>query len=97
MKELYLILSLLALWQNPERNQENRLAMHASFETDRPVLVLDGTWKFRGWEEPSGRDTLFYRDSVDDSSWGTMPVPGMWELNGFGDPLYVTSKYPWKW
>ena len=97
MKTIYLILSLLALWQDPERNQENRLAMHASFETDRPALVLDGAWKFRGWEEPSGRDTLFYRESTDDTSWRTMPVPGMWELNGFGDPLYVTSKYPWKW
>ena len=71
--------------------------MHASFGTDRPALVLDGAWKFRGWEKPGGRDTLFYRESVDDTAWRTMPVPGMWELNGFGDPVYVTSKYPWKW
>ena len=97
MKTIILILSLLTLWQDPERNQENRLPMHASFETDRSSLVLDGVWKFRGWEEPAGRDTLFYRESVDDTPWRTMPVPGMWELNGFGDPLYVTSKYPWKW
>ena len=26
-----------------------------------------------------------------------MPVPGMWELNGFGDPVYITGKYPWRW
>lgn len=97
MKELWLILSILALWQDPERNQENRLAMRASFETDCPALILDGEWKFRGWEEPTGRDTLFYRESLDDTAWRTMPVPGMWELNGFGDPIYVTSKYPWKW
>ena len=97
MKTIALIFTLVALWQNPERNQENRLTMHASFETDRPSMVLDGVWKFRGWEAPSGRDTLFYLASVDDSHWRTMPVPGMWELNGFGDPVYVTSKYPWKW
>ena len=25
-----------------------------------------------------------------------MPVPGLWELNGYGDPLYVNIGYPWR-
>ena len=23
-------------------------------------------------------------------------VPGMWELNGFGDPIYVNTGYAWR-
>ena len=25
-----------------------------------------------------------------------MPVPGVWELNGYGDPLYVNVGYAWR-
>jgi beta-galactosidase len=31
-----------------------------------------------------------------DSEWKTMPVPGIWEVNGFGDPLYVNTRYAWE-
>ena len=24
-----------------------------------------------------------------------MPVPGIWELNGYGDPVYTNKPYPW--
>ena len=92
-----IILGLLPFWQNPEINQENRLEMTATVASDRPSLSLDGVWKFRGWDAPEGRDTLFFREEVEDDGWSQMPVPGMWELNGFGDPIYITSKYPWKW
>eukprot|EP00975_Prorocentrum_lima_P051597 10805845-Prorocentrum_lima.AAC.1 len=25
-----------------------------------------------------------------------MAVPGMWELDGFGDPIYVNTGYAWR-
>ena len=25
-----------------------------------------------------------------------MPVPGLWEVNGYGDPLYVNTGYAWR-
>ena len=28
--------------------------------------------------------------------WGTMPIPGMWELNGYGEPMYAGQDYEWK-
>ncbi len=28
--------------------------------------------------------------------WGTMPIPGMWELNGLGEPMYCGQNYEWK-
>ena len=82
-------------WQNPAVNQRNRAPMHASFTTDSPRVPLDGIWKFRWYESPDARSRDFFRPGLDDADWGTMPVPGMWELNGYGDPLYVNIPYAW--
>jgi beta-galactosidase len=38
----------------------------------------------------------FYMPGYDVSGWSEIQVPGMWELNGYGDPLYVNSGFPWK-
>ena len=101
------LLSLLALaafvpgafavedWQNPDVNQRNRVPMHTSFATDSPRLSLEGIWKFQWYESPGERSLDFFKPGVDDSGWGSMPVPGMWELNGYGDPLYVNIQYAW--
>ena len=82
-------------WQNPAVNQRNRVPMHTSFATDSPRLSLEGIWKFRWYETPGARALDFYKPGLDDSAWGSMPVPGMWELNGYGDPLYVNIQYAW--
>lgn len=82
-------------WQNPQINQRNRLEMRASFHTPDPVMSLAGTWKFKGYATPAERSKDFFKVAADDSSWGTMPVPGCWELNGFGDPVYTNTDYPW--
>ena len=105
MKRLLLILFAFATcaamaapdedWQNPAVNQRNRVPMHATFATDSPRLPLDGIWKFRWYESPDARSRDFFRPGQDDAAWGTMPVPGMWELNGYGDPLYVNIPYAW--
>ena len=73
-------------WQNAYVNQVNRLENHASYKTDESTLSLDGQWKFNWVENADQRPTDFFRTDYNDSSWKTMPVPGMWELNGFGDP-----------
>lgn len=31
-----------------------------------------------------------------DSAWDELKVPAVWELNGYGDPIYVNVGYPWK-
>ena len=97
MRILLIFLSIFLGWQDPVFNEENRLPMRATFETDKPALSLDGEWSFKGYSSPEGRDTLFYREDLGEEGWGTMPVPGMWELNGFGDPVYVCNNYPWRW
>ena len=62
----------------------------------RNYLSLDGIWKFRWVENADQRPTDFYLTDLDDSAWGTMPVPGCWELNGFGDPEYVNVGFAWR-
>ncbi|MCI1640800.1 MAG: DUF4981 domain-containing protein [Bacteroidales bacterium] len=70
--------------------------MRTSFKTDCPVLSLDGEWKFKWYETPEERSDTFYSCDTDDNDWGTMPVPGMWELNGYGDPVYLNIGYAWR-
>ena len=59
-------------------------------------LSLDGNWKFNWVENADQRPTDFYKTDLDDSKWGTMVMPGIWELNGYGQPEYVNSGYAWR-
>ena len=83
-------------WQNASVVERNRLPMRATFHTDDPLMSLHGLWKFKWYETPGGRSTTFFQPQTDDSDWGEMPVPGIWEVNGYGDPLYVNIGYCWK-
>ena len=86
---------VLDYWQDPDVYEMNRLPMTASVRSECPTLSLDGVWKF-SWSEDLDLRTDFAAPGFDDSSWGTMPVPGIWELNGYGDPIYTNHGYPWK-
>ena len=83
-------------WQNASVVERNRLPMRATFHTDDPLMSLHGLWKFKWYETPDGRSTTFFQPQTDDSDWGEMPVPGIWEVNGYGNPLYVNIGYCWK-
>lgn len=99
-----------AEWTDPAVNAVNRLPMHAAmfaYESadaalagDRAAseryLPLDGTWKFHWVRDASDRPAEFYRPGYDDRAWGTMPVPGLWELHGYGDPVYLNIGYAWR-
>lgn len=83
-------------WQNPNVVERNRCPMTATFYTDGNRLSLSGIWDFKWYETPELRSLDFFTLEYDASQWDTMPVPGMWELNGYGDPLYVNIGYPWR-
>lgn len=59
-------------------------------------LSIEGNWKFYWVESANQRLKDYYSTKVDDSKWGTMPVPGMWEMNGYGDAIYVNNHYAWR-
>ncbi len=98
-------------WQDPATNQINREPMRASLKLFSTVeeamgdyddshyqwrMSLNGTWRFHWVESADARPTDFFDTDFDDASWDTMEVPGMWELNGYGDPIYVNIGYAWR-
>ena len=97
-------------WQDPNVNAINRAPMHTNYfayESEQAALkgcrlasdnymTLNGTWKFNWVENADQRPTDFYKADFNDKGWDDMQVPGVWELNGYGDPIYVNVGYPWR-
>ncbi len=97
-------------WTDMEVNEVNRYPVHTDFFTyesrekalqgDKTKsdnhISLDGDWRFSWVADADVLPTDFYSPDLDDSGWSTMKVPGMWELNGFGDPVYVNIGYAWR-
>ena len=84
-------------WQDPNVFEENRLPMRATFVTaQQQTLSLNGLWKFRFNPTIEGRLMGFEAVGYDDSAWDEIPVPGLWDLNGYCDPMYLNVGYPWR-
>lgn len=95
-------------WENPEVFQINREPARTAFVpyadavsaikdnyTDSPwYMSLNGDWKFNWVQKPADRPTNFYKTDFDDSTWKNFNVPGNWELNGYGIPIYTNMTYP---
>ncbi|MBN2103653.1 DUF4981 domain-containing protein [bacterium] len=56
---------------------------------------LNGVWKFRWVDAPSKRPLRFYQEDFDVSDWDDIRVPGNWQLQGYGHPIYTNIIYPW--
>lgn len=97
-------------WQDLQVNDINRFPLHTHFfvfESEKLAkegditksanyFSIEGNWKFHWVANANERPTNFWNQDFDDSQWGTMPVPGIWELNGYGDPVYVNPGYAWR-
>ena len=97
-------------WQDPQVNEINRAPMHSTFfayedlesasvsvkEKSANYMTLNGTWKFFWVANADERPTDFYRIGYNDKGWDDMQVPAVWELNGYGDPIYVNVGYAWR-
>ena len=83
-------------WQNPAVNQRNRLPMSTTFDAGGLNLSLSGMWKFNWNETADSRPMDFYGLNYNDENWDQIPVPGLWELHGYGDPLYLNIGYAWR-
>lgn len=56
---------------------------------------LSGTWKFHCAKSPFEAPPDFHLPTYDASKWGTIEVPGMWQLQGYGKgPQYTNVVYP---
>lgn len=96
-------------WQNPEINAVNRAPMHTNYFAYESIdasqrsktesanyMTLNGTWKFNWVENADQRPTDFWKVQFNDKAWDNMQVPAVWELNGYGDPIYVNIGYAWR-
>lgn len=97
-------------WRDPNVNQINRAPMHTNYfaypnedsalkgckESVENYMSLNGTWKFFWVKNADMRPTDFYQVNYNDKGWDDMKVPGLWELNGYGDPIYVNVGYAWR-
>lgn len=98
------------MWNDPRKNSDNRLENVANFfayETDGLAaegkkeksgrfMSIEGKWKFNWVENANDRPKGFYETDYIDTKWSVMEVPGIWELNGFGDAIYVNNMYAWR-
>ena len=97
-------------WLDPEVNEVNTMAPRAAFfayETENLAkadqkarseryLSLEGKWKFNFSKDHDKAPRDFYSLKYDDSQWTDFPVPGILELNGYGDAIYSNNAYPWR-
>lgn len=56
--------------------------------------LLNGDWKFHWVGKPDDRPIDFYEPKFRDADWATIPVPGCWEMQGYGIPIYSNVRYP---
>ena len=94
-------------WENPRVfaiNKEAPQATFISFPDLKQALSkeprqspwyksLNGRWKFNWVPKPADRPLDFWRPDYDDSRWKEIEVPSNWELQGYGIPIYVNSRY----
>ncbi len=89
-------------WENPEIIGINKEKPHATLflSTDKannPNLIsLNGIWKFKWSPDPQSRPADFYKNDYSTESWDNIVVPGNWEMQGFGIPIYTNINYPFK-
>ena len=95
-------------WENNKIFAINKEAPHASFfpfksrdaalindqEKSDNFLLLNGLWKFDWQRSATTKPKDFYILDFNDSNWQQIPVPGNWETEGFGYPIYLDERFP---
>lgn len=96
------------VWKDPSVNQVNREPRRAHFfafeNSDKArgdksasarYLSMEGMWKFCFVKDHQNAPKDFYALKYDDSKWVDFPVPGLFEINGYGDKTYKNMGYAW--
>jgi len=99
-------------WENPQVIGRHKLPGHATFvtfpdiqsalqdtgmgQTSPYYKSLNGQWKFHWSKNPAERPRDFYKTGYNDRKWSDVHVPGDWQLEGFGKPIYLNDRYPFE-
>ena len=103
------VFSQQPVWLDPKVNSENEKPdvadyfAYESFESARKgdkglssrFMSIEGDWKFNFVRNAYDKPENFFEESYDDSKWADFPVPGLFEMNGYGDKIYTNVTYPW--
>ncbi|NJN24554.1 MAG: DUF4981 domain-containing protein [Cyclobacteriaceae bacterium] len=95
-------------WENPEMIAKNKLPAHntsISFASEAEAKKVDiksssrykslnGQWKFAWSATPDQGLATFYKEDAPEAGWKNIPVPGNWELHGYGTAIYTNIIYP---
>ena len=96
------------VWKDAGVNQQNREPRRAHFfafesedkakgdkEASERFLSMEGKWKFNFVKNHQDAPKGFYALKYDDSKWVDFPVPGLFEMEGYGDKIYKNIGYAW--
>ncbi|MBR6179779.1 MAG: beta-galactosidase [Prevotella sp.] len=89
-------------WENPAVLGINKLPYHATLQLPskwkecKEIISLDGEWQFHWSRNPQERPVEFYREDFEVRGWDKIKVPGNWQTQGFGTPIYTNIDYPFK-
>jgi beta-galactosidase/beta-glucuronidase len=93
-------------WENHQVLHRNRLPARARFAAypDQASaragvsspweLSLNGMWRFHYAATPAAAPPDYAVDTCDDTGWDQLPVPGNWQMYGYGRPHYTNVRYP---
>lgn len=95
-------------WENPEVLHVNREPMHVPLgayaseseaatcnrKISKYVRLLDGEWKFHLASGPLTVPEGFHEADYNVNGWDLITVPGNWEMQGYGSPMYTNIRYP---
>jgi len=94
-------------WENPTIVDEGKEPARAYFipynnveelkvndiHQSQNIQILNGTWKFNFAEKVADRPVDFFKENLGDAEWKNIQVPGSWEMQGFGIPVYTNGTY----
>ncbi len=89
-------------WENPHVFGINKLPYHATLQLPsreaecEEIVSLDGQWSFHWSKDPDSRVMDFWQTDYDVTGWDKIAVPGNWQMQGFGRPIYTNIPYPFE-
>ena len=97
------------VWKDPQVNQVNREARRAAFfafenadlakandkSKSARYMSMEGKWRFNFVKDHDKAPKDFFSLKFDDSNWVDFPVPGLFEIEGYGDKIYRNVGYSW--
>jgi beta-galactosidase len=96
----------IPVWQNPEIFEIGRLPMSSTStryqsretalkcDSSKNEFYINGSWKFFWAQVPDQEPDEFFSLGFDDQDWDEIIVPGLWQLQGYGNPHYRDTGLP---